>query len=425
MKLVHAADLHIDSPLQGLTKYAHAPADRIRGATRAALVNLVDLCIDEGAAALLLAGDIFDGGWKDYSTGIFFVSEMTRLRDAGVTVFSVQGNHDAANKMGRRLKLPDNVKEFATDAAKTITDDVLGLAVHGQGFAQRVVDEDLARGFPDAVAGLLNIGLLHTSLDGRPGHAPYAPTSTAVLTSKGYDYWALGHVHRREVIRRNPYIVYPGNLQGRHARETGAKGATVITVDRERLEVTDVSHRPLDVVRWAQVTVDASACPHPDDVLEAARGALEAATLEACQDGTPRSVCARVTIEGQSGAHDALHSEAERWLHELRVIGTDVEDCWVEKVLLKTTGPVDLEGLATQDDALGALFRRLGELQADPEALAAHAEDLREEMMKLPPEAREGLDGIRLDDPGYLKGALEDVTQLLIPRLLAGESDEP
>ena len=100
----------------------------------------------------------------------------------------------------------------------------LGLAVHGQGFAKREVTEDLSSAYPQADPHLFNIGLLHTCLDGKPGHEPYAPCTVDGLRSKGYQYWALGHVHNREVVSQDPWIVFPGNIQGRHARETGSQG---------------------------------------------------------------------------------------------------------------------------------------------------------------------------------------------------------
>jgi len=413
VKLVHAADLHVDSPLRGLTRYPNAPVERIRGATREALTNLVDLCIEEDAAALLLAGDIFDGDWKDYSTGLFFVGEMLRLKEAGVRVFSVRGNHDHESKMGKKLSLPDNVHELSTKRPETIVDEELGLAIHGQGFAQRIVDEDLAKAYPDATPGLINIGLLHTSLDGRPGHDPYAPTSADRLISKGYDYWALGHVHAREVVREDPWIVYPGNTQGRHARETGDKGATLISIEGGR--ITHVEHRTLDVVRWTHLEIDATDLDHPSDVVERARELLESAIEEA----EPRLVAARVTISGESAAHDALMSDAERWEEELRGIAIDVGESWIEKVRFKTTARIDLEELIAKDDALGALFGRLVELGSDPDALAFHARVLEDLKAKLPREARIGDDGVRLDDPTYLAEALADATQLLLPRLLS------
>ncbi len=419
MKIVHAADLHVDSPLRGLQRYPNAPVERIRGATREALVNLVDLCIAEEATVLLLAGDVFDGDWKDYSTGLFFAGQMARLKDAGVRVLSIRGNHDAASKMSKKLTLPDNVVELSTRKPVTVVDEELGLAIHGQGFAKRVVDEDSARAYPDARSGLLNIGMLHTSLDGRPGHAPYAPTSVDVLSSKGYDYWALGHVHAREVLAEDPWIVYPGNTQGRHAKETGPKGATLITIEGDR--IATVEHRPLDVVRWAHLVVDATDAAHPDDVVERARQMLEAAVEEAGED---RLVAARITIEGETAAHGELAREPERWEEQLRVAGIDVGDTWIEKVRLRTAARVDLHELTSKDDALGALFRRLQSLSDDPEALAEHAHAFEDLISKLPREAREGDDGVRLDDPTYLADALRDATQLLLPRLLARGGDE-
>jgi DNA repair protein SbcD/Mre11 len=247
MKFVHAADLHIDSPLCGLERYEGAPVERIRGATPRALENLVELCLAEDAAFLLLAGDIFDGDWRDYGTGLFFVAQLARLRQAGIAVYLIRGNHDAASQVTKYLPLPEMVHEFGWRHAETRVLEAHGVAIHGQSFATRAVTDDLTGAYPEPVRGLFNIGLLHTCADGRAGHEPYAPCSVDGLSAKGYDYWALGHAHAREVLSRDPWIVFPGNLQGRHAREIGPKGATVVTVRDGRM--ADVEARALDVVR--------------------------------------------------------------------------------------------------------------------------------------------------------------------------------
>ena len=186
MKLVHAADLHLDSPLRGLERYEGAPVERVRGATRRALENLVEFCIEEGAELLLLAGDLYDGNWKDYSTGLFFAKQMSRLREAGIRVALIRGNHDAASQITKHLRLPENVLEFSQRKPETHVFEDLGIAVHGQSFATRDVTEDLATRYPQAVPSLLNVGLLHTCA-GREGHDPYAPCSVETLISKGYD----------------------------------------------------------------------------------------------------------------------------------------------------------------------------------------------------------------------------------------------
>ena len=148
MKIVHAADLHIDSPLRGLSRYPNAPVDVIRNATRRAFENLIDLCLQERVALLLLAGDVFDGNWRDYSTGMFFAAQLARLRQGGVRVVTVRGNHDAKSQITRELRLPENVTELSTRKPETKVFEDLGIAVHGQGFAAREVPEDLVVRYP-------------------------------------------------------------------------------------------------------------------------------------------------------------------------------------------------------------------------------------------------------------------------------------
>jgi DNA repair protein SbcD/Mre11 len=414
MKFVHAADLHIDSPLRGLDRYPGAPVEQIRGATRRALENLVSLCLSEQVDLLLLAGDIYDGDWKDYSTGLFFAAQLSRLRAAGVGVVLLHGNHDAESHITRNLELPDNARKLETRRPETVAYEKLGVAVHGQGFATKAVTDDLAAGYPDALPGLFNIGMLHTCLSGRENHDNYAPCSLSTLVGRGYDYWALGHVHAREVLSKEPYIVFPGNLQGRHARETGEKGALLVTVDDGR--VASVEHRPLDVVRWCVCEVDVTQAGDVDDILDLSRQHLEQRLAEA--DG--RAVAARLVLCGATRAHAALHGDFERWTGQIRAIANDVGggSLWVERIRYRTQAPLDGAGLEERDDAIGQLARSLRALRDDEVGLAGLLRELSSLKNKLPPEVREGEDAIRLDDPAFLRGTLEDVEELLISRLL-------
>ncbi len=423
MKWVHAADLHLDSRLHGLSAYQGAPVERVRGASRRALENLVELCIEERASLLLLAGDLYDGDWRDYATGLFFVKQMARLRDEGVSVVMIRGNHDAASQITKHLALPDNVRELSHRAPETAILETLGVAVHGQSFATRAVTENLADSYPARIEGLINVGLLHTSVNGREGHAPYAPCSVDGLREKGYDYWALGHVHAREVLCREPWIVFPGNLQGRHVREAGDKGATLVTC--EGGAIRSATHRSLDVVRFARVFVDASAgqerYEHVDvDVLlervEAAiRGAL------ATSDG--RTLALRVEVRGESAAHGALHRDLDAFVQNVRATAVSIGDdeVWIEKVLVETRplGRIAREHAEEGHDVLSRLVAQIEALRHDEAALAACVEELAPLRAKLPIELREGPDALALHDPRFVREQLDAVESLLLAQLLA------
>lgn len=417
MKFVHAADIHLDSPLRGLERYPGAPAEQIREATRRAVENLVELCIDEAADFLLIAGDLYDGTWKDYNTGLFFTDKMSRLREAEIPVFIVRGNHDAASQITTKLRLPENVSELSIRRAETKALGNLGVAVHGQSFANKAVTDDLAAHYPDPIPGFFNIGLLHTCVSGREGHESYAPCSLETLVRKGYDYWALGHVHKREILHKEPWVVFPGNLQGRHAKETGPKGATVVTVEDGRVRAVEA--RCLDAVRWTVCDVDIAAAASGDDVVDIARALLARSLDEA--DGRP--VAARVLLQGTSRAHAALQASPERWTQEIRAAARDIggEGVWVEKIRFASRTPINLHELYERDDAIGQLARSLRASRESEEELRALTEDLASLRHKLPQEALEGDDGLKLDDPATIRGLLEDVEQMLIPRLLQRE----
>ena len=193
-KFIHAADLHLDSPLTGLAVKSYEYARRVDEASRIAFTKLIDLAIDENCSFMVIAGDLFDGQWKDYRTGLFFANQMARLRDAGIPVFIVLGNHDAENRFVSRLKLTDNVSLFSSKSPHTYKLPALNVAIHGQSFPTRDVTTNLAAGYPQAVPGWFNIGVLHTNLGGISEHANYAPCSLQTLKNKGYQYLSLIHI---------------------------------------------------------------------------------------------------------------------------------------------------------------------------------------------------------------------------------------
>ena len=418
MKFIHAADIHLDSALHGLERYEGAPVEEIRRATRRAFDNLIELAIDEQVAFVLLVGDLYDGDWKDYNTGLYFVERMGRLRDASIRVFIVAGNHDAASQITKHLRLPDNVTLFSTRKPERVVLDDLGVSICGQGFATRAVTDDISQDYPQGDPQLLNIGLLHTCLDGKPGHEPYAPCTVDGLRSKGYQYWALGHVHKREEVSQDPWIVFPGNIQGRHIREIGPKGCTLVTVNAG--EIVAVEHRDLDVMRWSICELDVSAAETVDDIYEQVREGLQLA-LDAAEG---RPVAVRLVLYGACAAHLKLHADRERWIQEYRALATGLGGAgiWLEKVSIKTKPAISTDEVLERDDALSGLLRAIHDMELDSSILDELADEMSVLRQKLPAELLAGNDPFDPTNPEFLKETLEDIKELLVNRLLSTEN---
>lgn len=419
MRFLHCADIHLDSPLRGLERYEGAPAEEVRGATRRAFENMVQYATRERVNFVVIAGDLYDGDWPDFNTGLFFAKGMAQLGESGVPVYVLRGNHDAASKLTRSLPLPKNVQLFPDKSPRTFVDDNLGLAIHGQSFATAAVVEDLAAGYPEALRGYVNLGVLHTSLTGRPGHDNYAPTTEQILRAKGYDYWALGHVHAREIVSRDPWVVYPGNIQGRHIREQGPKGCELVAVEDGIISTEPIA---LDVLRWSGLTLDASGMTDLDALFD--RVSVEVRSALAQADG--RILGLRIGVGGAGPLHRELSVRSETVVQQLRAVTLDASggNAWLEKVVLRVRPPVDTDRLAAGDDPVGVLVRELKALALDQERLNAFAGDaLRELKQKLPADLNLEED-LRLDAPDVLRDLLREAQDELLARL-AGEGGAP
>ncbi|MGC4056230.1 MAG: DNA repair exonuclease [Paludibaculum sp.] len=318
-QFLHAADLHLDSPLTGLARYEGLPAGEIRNASRLALARLVDCAVERRVGFVILAGDIYDGSWRDAATGLYFAGQMARLRQAGIAVYLIQGNHDAESVMAKSIRLPENVHTFTGRKATSIEVPGVPVVVHGQSFVTRATEANLAVQYPARVEGRFNIGVLHTSLSGFEGHAPYAPCSLDDLSAKGYDYWALGHVHNTRILCRDPYVVFPGNLQGRNIRETGPKGAFVVSVD-DGLRVEDCSFVALSSFQWRVAEVDLTGCENLTGLHRRVEAELR---LILGSTGDDSQLVVRLRLMGPTVLSTTLPGQSD-WRNDLRALTTDV-----------------------------------------------------------------------------------------------------
>jgi DNA repair exonuclease SbcCD nuclease subunit len=337
----------------------------IRSATRDAFENLVDLAIDEGVEFVILSGDLADGDWKNTQTMLWLNGQFRRLEEDGIQVYTIRGNHDAQNNLSKSITLAGNVHEFPKKPY-TFKDPNGRYAIHGQSYPSREVKDNLVKDYPEAIDGMFNIGMLHTNLIGSSEHANYAPTTMDELKAKGYNYWALGHVHNKAIVHECPHIIYPGNTQGRNIRETGERGCYQVTVDEDYK--SNIEFVPLQVVRWEKVRVESN----PDDgvveLLNKVRSVLE--KIVSSMDDNLTVV--RVIIHGPNREYGRLESPngLEEFKNSIRdIANSSSSPIWIEKIKVELQAPIDIETLKKSDTLLGDLLRLTEEIGNNPESL--------------------------------------------------------
>ena len=423
-KILHSADIHLDSPLQKLGTYEHAPVARIRGASRRALQSMVDLALDQSVDLVVVAGDLYDGDWQDQNTGLFFVAQSTRLVQAGIPVLVIRGNHDAANVMTSSLPLPKNPDGseimLGSDQVDQRVFEDLGIAIHGRSFRTRAETENLASSYPPPISGMFNLGMLHTSLTGAEGHDSYSPCTPAQLTDKQYDYWALGHVHTRGefTVDGGAPIHFCGNLQGRHIRESGPKGCLIVEIDDRNQCETDFYE--LDIVRWMVCRLDVTGLQHIDAITDAFQAWLH----EIMPSAGDRLLVVRVELIGQSELNQLLRQKYKQVRASMQAVtvAQGRERVWLEDCKTRTTIPEEGIQRAELEGPLESLSSVLDEMKNDPATGDAIREELQSLLRKLPTELNE-IDALPIHQSQWTEEIVESAAAEILGRLQKGATE--
>ena len=329
LKILHTADLHLDAPLSSLALRDEELQTRVLTASRSALEKMVNFCIAEGVAALLIAGDLFDRAERSAKTAAYLTLQMERLQKSGVRVFYIKGNHDAENPITGEIDLPACVHVFDGRGGKIqLSPDVW---IHGVSFRDKHAPESLLSKFGAPEPGAINIAMLHTSLTGTVGHDLYAPCAVADLVKAGFDYWALGHIHKRQVHAKVPWVVMPGNPQGRDIGEAGAKSATLLTIDRGEIAIDEV---PTSSVEFRESVLSLAGLDDDDVIRDALRAhlAAEAATVS-------DYVILRLKLNGATSRAWQLRRDRDTWAEILKQMCEDNGRIWIEKLTFDITTP--------------------------------------------------------------------------------------
>ncbi len=383
-RFVHTADIHLDSPLRSLALRNTELAGVIGDATRQAFERTIDLCLDEQVDALMIAGDLYDGEQTSMKTALFLAGQLQRLNEAGIRTFIVRGNHDAESRITRELTLPDSVTVFGGRADVVAPERRAGaipVAVHGISFRQRSAPESLVPRFKAPVAGAFNIGLLHTSLGGSPHHNDYAPCSIVELTETGFDYWCLGHIHKRAVHSETPHIVMPGIPQGRHINEDGVKSVTLVHVGDDG--AVSCRARPTGIAQFERLAVDLAGV----DDWHAAIGLIGRRLERARKAVDAEHLVVRLELHCSPELAWRLRRDLDLAKEDAQHRADTAGNVWIEKVeaaaaaaTARAVGPVgDLASIMRDAIAASPGFRQ-------------EAADLLAELgQALPPEARDSL----------------------------------
>ncbi|HBM4579240.1 TPA: exonuclease SbcCD subunit D [Listeria monocytogenes] len=248
IQFLHMADLHLDSPFIGLSTLPQPLFSAIQESTFQSLERITTVAIKEAVDFVLIAGDIYDSEDQSVRAQARFSKEMKRLEVANIPVFMIHGNHDFIEKHKEKLTLPSNVHVFSEQVEVMSHKTATGVSVNIYGFSYNErhicssrVDKYKIQGNAD-----FHIALLHGSeVSSSEEHDVYAPFRVQEISKKGFDYWALGHIHKRQLLAESPSIYYPGNIQGRNRKESGEKGASIITLSEASTTIDFIGTSPI------------------------------------------------------------------------------------------------------------------------------------------------------------------------------------
>lgn len=365
---VHAADLHLDCPFEGLGFMSDELASILREATFASLNNLIDLCITRKADFLVIAGDIYNSQDKSLRAQLRFRESLNRLSQAGIKSYIACGNHDPMSGWSARLDWPDGVHFFSEnpESHPVMRDGVEIAHIHGISHVRPGITENLASSLTKNTNSPFSIAVLHCNCGQSAAHQPYAPCSLADLERSGIDYWALGHIHKRTVLRDgSPVVVYPGNIQGLNPKETGAKGCYIIGVDdagRASLEFAET-----DSIRWFDEDISIAGLIREQELIDAVSDRIERIRSDA-----RRPSLARFRLTGRTGLHHELVRKSI--LEDITANLRDKETLhgnfvWMESIHNNTAPDIDMDERIKSEDFIGDLLRMARDIRKDPQKL--------------------------------------------------------
>lgn len=305
ISFLHAADLHLDSPFQGIS---HAPKEifaDLRESTFTALDNLVTLAIEKKVDFVLLVGDLFDATEQSLKAQIKLRSACEQLQAHHIHVYMSFGNHDYLRGQKHFIAYPENVFIFPDETIQTFfypKEDEPLAAIYGFSYEGRTILENKAKDYTLSHPTIpFHIATLHGSV-----HEQYAPFLLSDLTEKPFDYWALGHIHKRQRLHESPPIVYPGNLQGRHHKEAGEKGCYYVKLGKNHHALT---FKSLHAIRFETYQVQIADCETINDVEDKIVKQLER------ESDRTTPVLIQLEIIGQDQRHH--HWEQQGYFHDL------------------------------------------------------------------------------------------------------------
>ncbi|WP_458414430.1 metallophosphoesterase family protein [Schinkia sp. CFF1] len=355
IKFIHTADLHLDSPFKGLYHLPTPIFEKLKESTFASFNQIMELALEELVDFVLIAGDLFDGDARSLKAQIALRKGFERLDQAGISVYVIHGNHDHLGGNWAQLKWPENVHFFSKDVeALTYRKNGKTLAyIYGFSYGKRAVTDNMVKYYDKKEGALFHIGMLHGNLEGKEDHDPYAPFTVNQLLEKGLDYWALGHIHKRQILHEDPHIVYPGNIQGRHRKEAGEKGCYV--VELSKLE-TKCRFVPCAAIVWETGIIPIDSLATVDELISTIKKSKESFRMH--HKGTVLAI----DFVGNGPLHEELNDR--QFINEFCDILNDGEEfeenfVWIAECFNHTSRPYHRNVLKNESHFIGDLLRQI------------------------------------------------------------------